>query len=160
MDPVLTWGALLLLLIFTAGTFLPVLPGIPLMAAVIIGYGWLEGFHQVRAWLIILSLLFAAASFLLDYLAAPYFAKRSGASKAGFFGALIGGIAGILFLGPLGLILGPFLGALLGELIWGKSLHEASRSGFFSLLGFLIGNMLKLLLAIILLVSFSIQVIF
>jgi uncharacterized protein YqgC (DUF456 family) len=58
-------------------------------------------------------------------------------------GATIGLIAGI-FLSPIGIILGPFIGAVAGELMAGRNSTEALRSGIGSLIGFLFGTVLKL----------------
>ena len=56
----------------------------------------------------------AALSFLVDFLASLFGAKRAGASPLALVGATIGAIVG-LFFGIPGLILGPFVGAVAGR---------------------------------------------
>lgn len=51
-------------------------------------------------------------------------------------------IAG-LFFGPWGIILGPFVGAVLGEMLAGKKTKHALKAGFGSFVGFLLGNILR-----------------
>ena len=49
--------------------------------------------------------------------------------------------------GPLGLLAGPFLGALLGELWHTRALRRATHVGLATWLGLLLGTVLKLALA-------------
>ena len=83
---------------------------------------------------------------VLDYLIPVWGTKKSGGSKWGVWGSMIGMIAG-LFFGPLGIILGPFVGAVVGELLAGKNSTEAIRAGFGSFVGFLLGTVSKLIIA-------------
>lgn len=81
---------------------------------------------------------------ILDYILPGYFSKVFGGSKAGIMGATIGVFIG-LFMGPIGIILGPFLGAVAGErLNQNRSLGEAIKVGFGSLISFIVGSGLKL----------------
>ena len=68
--------------------------------------------------------------------------KYSGGSKWGNWGCIIGTLVGLLFL-PWGIILGPFLGAVIGELLGNKEFSQALKSGVGSLLGFIFGTLLK-----------------
>ena len=72
-------------------------------------------------------------------------AKYAGGTKWGNWGCVIGTVVG-LFFPPWGIILGPFFGAVLGELVGDKNLKDALRSGFGSLAGFLFGTVVKLAL--------------
>ena len=65
----------------------------------------------------------------LDYLTPLLGTKYSGGSRAGNWGCILGTIAGIFLFAPWGIILGPFIGALVGELIGGKPMQEALRAG-------------------------------
>ena len=85
---------------------------------------------------------------ILDYLVPVWGTKKLGGSGAGMLGAGLGIIAG-LFFAPAGLIIGPFLGAVLGEMIAGKDEKTSLRAGFGSFLGFLTGVLLKLTLSIV-----------
>lgn len=159
MEAYVVWFALVVLIIAALGTILPVLPGLPLMAIVIILYGWWEKFENVDSTLVIVTLVLTALGTLLDYFSGPYTAKRVGASKWGVIGAVLGGILGILILGPIGLIAGPFGGAFLGEILGGQKFNQASKVGLASVVGTLAGSLIKLAFALTLLVMFFLRVI-
>ena len=159
MEQLWPWVVLAVLVFGTAGTLLPLLPGLPVMAFAILGYGWLAGFERVGSWLVIITVVATGCGILLDYFSGPYTAKKAGASRSGVWGAVIGGIMGILVLGPIGLLLGPFLGAIAGELFFGKSLGQASKTGLASVGGVLIGTVIKFILALVITISFFIRVI-
>ena len=59
---------------------------------------------------------------------------------------MIGMMVG-LFLGPIGIILGPFLGAVIGELFAGKNNKEAIKAGFGAFVGLIFGTISKLIVA-------------
>ena len=83
----------------------------------------------------------------LDYLLPAVGAKKFGASKYGFWGAIIGMLLGIIFVPPLGIIIGAFLGAISGELIAGKEASKALKAGWGVFVGVMVGMLLKLILA-------------
>jgi len=81
---------------------------------------------------------------LLDIVVPALGAKKYGATRTGFWGAILGMILGIFAAPPLGIILGAFLGAFVGELIAGKAGHEAVRAGWGVFMGILFGMLSKL----------------
>ena len=87
-------------------------------------------------------LLGAKYSGVLDYFVPLLGAKYSGGSRWGERGCLAGTLVGLFFM-PWGIILGPFLGAFIGELLGGRETKEALRSGLGSLVGFLLGTVVK-----------------
>lgn len=95
---------------------------------------------------------------LVENLIPIWTTKKFGGSKAGIWGSTIGLLVGLFFLPayvafPLNLILGLFAGAMIGELSTGKDMNVALKSGFGSFVGFLAGNGLKLVIAIIMCVQ-------
>ncbi|GGA10549.1 membrane protein [Dyella caseinilytica] len=140
--------AIVLILFGLIGAVLPNLPGIPM----IFGGIWLaaavDDYHHISTtWLIILGVL-AAFGIAVDFIAASLGAKRVGASSAAIWGASIGTIMG-MFLGIPGLILGPFVGALAGELLSSRSVLRSAHVGIGTWLGLLFGALVKLVLSII-----------
>jgi uncharacterized protein YqgC (DUF456 family) len=136
----------LLILAGIAGTILPALPGVPLVFAGMLLAAWANDFHDVSVWTIVLLGVLTLVSLAVDFLASMFGAKRFGASKKALWGAALGTFAG-LFLGIPGLLLGPFVGAVAGEMLDGRAWREASKVGFGTWLGLAIGTALKLALA-------------
>lgn len=143
MDIVLIIIASLCLLAGFAGCIIPGLPGVPLAYA---GLWLLQATDRVQfSWqfLLIWGIVVVLIQ-ILDYIIPAWGTKQSGGSKAGVWGSTIGLIIG-LFMGPWGIIIGPFLGAVAGELCAGKNTREALRSGWGSFLGLMTGTILKLI---------------
>ena len=134
----------MLFLIGLAGTVIPGLPGAPLILLGMLIYGYLESFVHLTWTFYLVQGLAVAIIFLLDYLANVWGVKRYGGSRAAVWGSIIGSILGLIFLGPLGIILGPFLGAVAGELLSHQSIKQAVRAGWGTVIGFLGGLFLKL----------------
>lgn len=137
--------AVLLIVIGTIGTILPALPGVPIVYLGMILAAWAGDFSHI-GWptLTILGVLTALAV-IVDLLASVFGAKRVGASGWALFGAAAGTVIG-LFLGIIGLILGPFVGAVLGELIAGSTLKRSTHVGVGAWLGFIFGTLARVAL--------------
>lgn len=153
----LGWGLSLLLLgVGFLGTWLPAIPGLPLMA--------LGAFvHKLMVpgvlswWTVGAFAAVAALGFVVDFAATAVTAKRAGATRAGVWGAVAGGLVG-LFFGIPGLLLGPMLGAALGELVLSRrSPGEAVKSGVGAGLGVLAGSLGKGLMGVALLGVFALD---
>lgn len=144
-----------IVLVGLIGTVVPVLPGVGLIFAGILLYALYFGIEEIG--LVTLSLLGVVAllSILFDFLASAYGAARFGSTRWGVFGSVIGGIVGAVLLNIPGLVLGVFLGAAAGEMIFAKKdLHQSLRAGWGSVLGFLGGTVLKLILGIVMIIIF------
>jgi uncharacterized protein YqgC (DUF456 family) len=141
-DYLLLTGAIILMILGIIGCLLPVLPGPPLsfVGILLLHFSRFAEFSRER--LIILAII-AVVVTILDYIVPIWGTRRFGGSKYGVRGATVGLIIG-LFLGPAGIIVGPFLGAFVGELIYKDDVNYALKAGFGSLLGFLTGVGLKL----------------
>lgn len=137
--------AVVLIVIGTAGTILPALPGVPIVYLGMILAAWAGDFSQI-GWptLTILGVLTALAV-IVDLLASVFGAKRVGASGWALFGAAAGTVIGLFFF-PVGLILGPFLGAVAGELIAGSTLKRSASVGVGAWLGFVFGTLARIAL--------------
>jgi len=142
MDYVLLALAIALMIIGIAGCLLPVLPGPPLSFLGIVVLH-LTRFANISKNLFIILGLVAIIVTIVDYVVPIWGTRHFGGSKYGMRGATVGLIIG-LFLGPPGIIIGPFLGAVVGELIFKDDIKYAIKAGFGSLLGFLTGIGLKL----------------
>lgn len=143
MDAALYLLAALLVAAGLAGSVLPMLPGIPaifggiwLAAAVDqyrhLGSGWLLGIAAV-----------GGVGLAMDFVAGSLGARRVGASRTAVWGAGLGTVVGMFF-GLPGMFLGPFVGALLGELSAGNSVLRSAHVGIGTWLGLIFGTLVKL----------------
>jgi uncharacterized protein YqgC (DUF456 family) len=149
--------ALLVMLVGVAGTLLPALPGLPLIWLAMLGYGLVEGFREMSPAFLAVALLVVAATQVAEHYARAWGARTFGAGKAGAWGAVIGSIAGLFFM-PIGLVLGPFLGAMLFELVAGRSGEQALKAGVGGLVGVLGSVVVNLVVALGLTVAFVMKV--
>jgi uncharacterized protein YqgC (DUF456 family) len=144
---VLLWAAAAVLIaIGFAGILLPALPGTVLIFLGLVLGAWADGFSRVGAPTLIVIGVIGAASYGVDLLAAALGAKRLGASPRAMAGAAIGTVLG-LFFGLPGLIIGPFVGAVAGELTTHRDLKRAGRAGVAAWIGFAIGTAVKVSMA-------------
>jgi hypothetical protein len=134
-------GALIMIL-GIIGCLVPVLPGPPLNFLGLLLLHFTK-FAQFTRWTLIIFASIAIVVTILDYLVPMWGTKKFGGSKYGTRGAAIGLVIG-LFLGPLGIIIGPLAGAFVGEMIFRDDVNYAIKAGFGSLVGFLAGVGLKL----------------
>ncbi len=137
--------AVIFVLLGIVGAILPVLPGpaLSLVGLFFLSIGSVSTGLNLVVWLI-----FCVAVMVADYLLPAYMTKRLGGSRAGVLGATIGMVAGIFF-PPFGIFLGPFVGAVMGELTQDKSnVEHAFRVGFGSFAAFAVGTGLKFIYAI------------
>jgi len=128
------------------GLVFPVLPGVPILYAGLFVAAWAEDFAYVGSKTLIILGIMTALSYVLDFLAGAFGAKRFGASRRAVVGATLGAIVGIFF-GIPGILLGPFIGAVLGELSNHPDLKAAGLAGVGATLGLALGVAAKLALA-------------
>jgi uncharacterized protein YqgC (DUF456 family) len=145
MDLLLIIIAGLFLLTGFLGSVLPILPGIPLSYLGLILLHLTSTVQFSSRFLMVLGIVVIIVQ-LLDFIIPVWGTKKTGGSKAGVRGSLIGLFAGF-FMGPWGIITGPFVGALLGELLVGKTSQKAIKAALGTFLGLLTGTILKLVLA-------------
>lgn len=143
MDIALIIIGSILIVIGILGSVLPVLPGPPISYVGLLLLHFTEK-HQFSTRFLIIWAIITIIVIVLDYIIPVWGTKKFGGSKRGVWGSIIGLCVGVFFLPPIGIIIGPFAGAVIGELTAGKQSSEAFKSGFGSFIGFLFGTILKL----------------
>ena len=147
VDYLLLALAIAFMVIGIIGCLVPVLPGPPLSFIGLLILHFTE-FAEFRINLLIILGLIAILVAVFDYIVPIWGTKKFGGTKYGIRGATVGLLIG-LFFGPPGIILGPFIGAVTGELIYKDDFRYAIRAGFGSLIGFMAGIGLKLATSLI-----------
>lgn len=146
LDIVLITLGIIFLLIGLAGCILPVLPGPPISYVGILLLHFTEK-HQFSSQFLIIWAIIAIVVTVLDNVIPVWGTKKYGGSKKAIWGSMIGLVLGLFLFPPFGIIIGPFAGAVVGELMDGKQGNAALRSGFGAFVGFLGGTLLKLVTA-------------
>ncbi|MFO7940331.1 MAG: DUF456 domain-containing protein [Bacteroidales bacterium] len=144
MDYILIGIGIVFLIIGLLGCILPVIPGPPLSYVGLIMLQLTDKGDFSTNFLLIMAFL-AVFVTVLDYIVPIWGTKRFGGSKSGVWGSTIGLIVGLFFFPPVGIILGPLVGAIIGESIRGAKFKDSLRAGMGSLLGFLLGTGIKLI---------------
>lgn len=148
---VLIVAAILLALVGLVGAVVPGIAGTPFSFLALLALSFVDGVNYSTGFLVLMGLI-GAAVFALDYVVPVWGTKKFGGSKAGVRGSTIGLFAGLfvtLFfpIGFIAILLGPFIGAYLGEKSAGTDDHLAWRSAFGSFVGFLLGTGIKVVYA-------------
>ena len=134
----------ILVVVGIVGCVLPVLPGPPISYVSLIllslAYRWKA---YSTNFLIVMGIITVVVT-VLDFILPVYLPKRYGASKYGIWGSIIGMLAGMIFFPPFRLIIGTFLGAMLGELAFNKD----KRASLKAALGVLVGTVAAILLKV------------
>ena len=125
-----------------AGVVMPGLPGPVLVFAGLALAAWSDGFARVGMLTIVLLAIVTLATYLVDVGVMALGMKQLGATRRAAIGAAIGALGGV-FLGLPGLIVGPFVGAVVGELTVRPDLRGAGRAGLAAWLGFVLGTAAK-----------------
>ena len=153
MDIFLAVTSGIFLVVGLAGCLLPVLPGPPLSYVGLL-------ILQLRSdtpFTLQFMLIWAGITLLvtlLDYWIPAYGTKRFGGTRYGIYGTLVGLFVGMIFFPPFGIIIGPLIGALAGELLAGSDRKKAVRAAFGSFMGFLAGTFAKVMASSIMLYYF------
>jgi len=148
VDYLLAVLAGIMMIVGILGCLLPVLPGPPLSFAGLLILHFSRFADFSATFLLIWGCVVIIVT-VLDYIVPIWGTKKFGGSKYGMWGAGIGLVIGIFFLPPIGIIVGPFAGAVIGEALKGKNTSSAFRAGLGSFLGFLAGVGIKLAASIV-----------
>lgn len=144
MDYILIGFGVLFIISGLLGCVLPVIPGPPLSYIGLLLLHFTEKYQFSTKFLIIWAII-TAVTYALDIMIPAWGTKKFGGSKRGVWGSIIGLLIGMFLFPPFGLIIGAFLGAVIGELSGGQDSETALKSGFGSFMGFLAGTLLKLI---------------
>jgi len=151
MDIFLIISGSLLMILGIAGCLLPILPGPPLSYLGLIAIHLTSKIDFSSKFLISWGIIVIVVS-ILDYVIPIWGTKFFGGSKYGVWGSMVGLLAG-LFIPPIGIIIGPFIGAVAGEMLAGNK-QNALKAGFGSFIGFIAGTVVKMLVSLIMLYYF------
>jgi uncharacterized protein YqgC (DUF456 family) len=157
MSPGVSWAiAMSLIVLGVLGTFIPGIPGPVAVFAGMLLAAWIDHFSRV-GWvgLVILGVLTAAA-LAIDTVASVLGARRVGASRPALIGALVGTVVG-LFFGFVGILIAPFVGAVIGQLSSRAHLPSAVRVGVGTWVGLAVGAFAKILIVLAMLAIFLID---
>lgn len=143
MDLVLIGLGIILMIIGIIGCVLPFLPGPPLNYIGLLLLHFTEKYQFSTEFLVFWAII-TAIVYGFDLVIPVWGTKKFGGSKYGIWGSVVGLLAGFFFFPPLGIIIGPFAGAVIGELFAGKDSGAALKSGFGSFVGFIAGTVLKI----------------
>jgi uncharacterized protein YqgC (DUF456 family) len=154
-------GLSLALLVMLAGLIGGLVPGFPgtlvvLVAAIIhrLCFGATSVSNAILIILVLLTLVAVALDFVVGWLGAQKF----GATWRGAVGAVLGGIIGLFFSLP-GIILGPFLGAMLLELSGGREWKPAAKAGLGATVGLFAGIVGKFSINVVMILLFATNVV-
>lgn len=146
------------MLIGLIGCVIPALPGTPLMLAAAIGHRLYFGAASVSNFVLTMLVILTLVSLVFDFLAGMFGAKKFGATWRGALGAVVGGIVGLFFSLP-GIILGPFIGAVLFELLGDREFEKAMKAGAGATVGLLLGVIGKFSIGVVMIILFTTNVI-
>ena len=157
MDILLITISVLLLLIGILGSIIPILPGPPIAFCGLVLVQFSSKHPFSTEFLIIFGML-AIVSAVIDNVLPIYATKKFNGSRKGVWGSAIGLIIGLFFFPPFGIIIGPMVGAFLGEILDGKSPNKSVKPAFGSFIGFLSSIFLRFALSVVMAYYFVIEV--
>lgn len=137
----MVWWILIIVLFLLAyvGLILPGLPGTPFILGGFLLYHFLIDDTQLGWVFWVTVVVLTLLMFLVDYVASGVAAKKYGGSKWSVVAAVIGVLIFPFILGPIGIIVGPFLLVFFVELMLNRNWEEAMKIGFSTVIGFLGG---------------------
>lgn len=141
---VLWWILIVILFLLAyAGLVLPALPDVPFILGGFVIYHFLINDSSLGMWFWIVSIMLTVLLVIVDYVASGIAAKKYGGSNWSIFAAFVGVILFPFIIGPIGIIVGPFLLVFLIELMIRKDWEMALKVSFGTLIGFFGGIIFK-----------------
>jgi len=143
MDLLLLIIGLAFMIIGVFGSFMPALPG-PSLSWIGLALLYFTNAVPANYWILGITFLITVVISVLDYVIPAKGTKKFGGSSYGIWGTNIGLIVGILSPIPFGFIIGPFVGAFCGELLYDYKDHRrAFKAATGSFIGFLASSFIK-----------------
>lgn len=163
--PAVTWEqiiglslALLLMLVALIGNFIPGVPGTPLALIAAVGHRLYFGADSINNLVLGIMVLLTVMALVFDFLGSALGAKKFGATWRGVVGAVVGGLIGLFFSLP-GIILGPFIGATLFEMLGDKQFKLAAKAGAGAVVGLALGVIGKSAICVVMIILFATNVV-
>ncbi|HSJ11323.1 MAG TPA: DUF456 domain-containing protein [Gillisia sp.] len=146
MDILLLSIGAILMVVGILGSFLPVLPGVPVswLGLLLI---FLTPSVPMDYWFLGITFFVAVLIYGLNWIIPAMGTKRFGGSRSGMIGATIGLVVGLIAPIPFGVIIGPFIGAFVGEIINKSDRRSALKAAFGSFIGFLASSFMEFIVA-------------
>jgi uncharacterized protein len=161
MLEIIAWIVIVVLFIVgMAGAVYPILPGVLAIYAAFFVYGFMITFEPFGWFFWTVQTLILAVLILADYAVNAWGVKRYGGSRASVIGSTIGIIAGPFVIPAFGLIIGPFAGAVIGELLAGSDTEKSLKVGWGSLIGLFTSVVVKVVLQAAMIILFVLWLIF
>ncbi|GEQ84526.1 membrane protein [Patiriisocius marinistellae] len=149
MDILFVVLGLILMLVGIIGSFLPVLPGVPVSWLGLVAL-YLSPKIDFDWTFITITGIVAIILYILDYVIPAVGTKKYGGSKAGIYGTTIGLLVGVIAPIPFGILVGPFAGAFVGEVVFNKTQSNiALRAAFGSFMGFIASTFMKFMATLV-----------
>lgn len=138
------------------GSFLPVLPGVPLSWIGLLIFFLIPGVGMNYLFLGI-TLAIAIIFYVLNLIIPAMGTKKFGGSRKGMIGATIGLIIGIFAPIPFAILIFPFVGAFVGEILNKSDSRTAGKAAFGSFLGLLASSFMEFIVTFAFLILFLYQ---
>ena len=157
MDQLFIALGLILCIIGLLGSFVPIIPG-PITSwfgLLVINF---TSSTELNYSFLLISFMISVFVFTLDIIIPIIGLKKFGGTKKGMIGATIGLLLGLFILGPLGIIIGTFLGAISGEMTGDLKLGKAIKASVGTLIGFIAGVAMKFSISLVYFIFYLIEV--
>lgn len=156
MVTALIWVAIAALFIFSLFALkYPVFPGFVALIAAYLLYGFAVSFDPLSLWFWGVQILFVALLFVTDYVAGLVAVNYYGGSRYAMYGSVFGLLMGPFIMPFFGIIAGPFLGAVLAELLISrKPFKQAFKAGVGSIIGLFGSTVLKAIIQTVMFAHF------
>ena len=157
MDQLLVILGLILCIVGLIGSFIPIIPGPITSWCGLLSISF-TSYVELNYSFLLISFIIAALVFLIDIIIPILGLKKFGGTKKGMIGATIGLLLGLFIVGPFGILIGPFIGALSAEMLGNLKFGEAIKASVGTLIGFIVGITMKFSISLVYFIFFLIEV--